>query len=192
MLRASVLSLPLVLASLACIAPPKAEGKPDSTAVCKHVAEVAATQQGVDANKLAAVEPDCMAAMGGLADRHATLSDCLLAAADAKAIAACEKGMPPWVPLLSKASPVPDGAAVCDHVIGLVTTELGDQAQIPPEEMDSMRGKCIEEFDRERAAKGDEAFATQARCILDAKAIADLDKCALPEAPPPDAPPAGF
>lgn len=186
MLRASVLSLPLVLASFACIAPPQAEGKPDATAVCKHVAEVAATQQGVDANKLAAVEPDCMSAMAGLAERHATLSTCLLAATDAKAIAACEKGMPPWVPLLAKASPVPDGAAVCDHVIGMVTAELGDAAQVPPEEMDGMRTKCIEEFDRERVAKGDEAFAIQARCILDAQTLGDLDKCALPEAPPPE------
>ncbi|MFV8754314.1 hypothetical protein ACNOYE_27530 [Nannocystaceae bacterium ST9] len=169
-----------MLASLACVAPPQTEPKVDANAVCKHVAEVAATQQGVDANKLAAVEPDCLAAMAGLAERHATLATCLLAANDPKAISSCEKGMPPWVPLLSKASAIPAGADVCDHVIGLVQTELGDKADIPPEEMDGMRTKCIEEFDKERELKGDEAFAVQAKCILDAQALADFEKCALP------------
>jgi hypothetical protein len=181
MLRASVLSLPLVIAALGCVSPPQTDAhKTDASAVCKHVAEVAATQQGVDANKLSAVEPDCTSAMAGLSERHATLSTCLLAATDAKAIAACEKGMPPWVPLLAKASPIPDGADVCDHVIGLVQTELGEQADIPPEEMEGMRTKCIEEFDKERELKGEEAFAVQATCIMQAQALADFEKCALP------------
>lgn len=180
MLRASVLSLPLVIAALGCVAPPQTEVKSDAGAVCKHVAEVAATQQGIDTNKLAAVEPDCMSAMAGLEQRYETLSTCLLAATDAKAISACEKGAPPWVPLLAKASPIPDGAAVCDHVIGLVQAEIGEQADIPPEEMDGMRTKCVEEFDKERAAKGDEVFAVQAKCILEAQALADFEKCALP------------
>lgn len=180
MLRASVLSLPLVIAALGCVAPPQTQPQTDATAVCKHVAEIAATQQGVDANKLATVEPDCLSAMAGLATRYETLSTCLLGAADAKAIAACEKGIPPWVPLLAKASPIPDGADVCDHVIGLVQTELGEQADIPPEEMEGMRTKCIEEFDKERELKGDEAFAVQATCIMQAQALADFEKCALP------------
>ncbi len=184
MLRASVLSLPLVIVALGwvagCVAPPQTEAKTDASAVCKHVAEVAATQAGVDANKLAAVEPDCMAAMAGLSERYETLSTCLSAAADPKAISACEKATPPWVPLLAKASPIPDGGQVCDHVIGLVQTELGDQADIPPEEMDGMRVKCIEEFDKEREAKGDEVFAVQAKCIMAAQALADFEKCALP------------
>jgi hypothetical protein len=180
MLRASVLSLPLVIAALGCVAPPQTAPQADANAVCKHVAEVAATQQGVDAAKLASVEPDCLSAMAGLAERYTTLSNCLLAATDAKAISACEKGVPPWVPLLAKASPIPQGADVCDHVIGLVQAELGEQADIPPEEMEGMRTKCIEEFDKERALKGDEAFATQAKCIMEAQQLADFEKCALP------------
>jgi hypothetical protein len=180
MLRAPLFSLPIVIAALGCVAPPQTAPQADATAVCKHVAEVAATQQGVDANKLASVEPDCLSAMAGLAERYNTLSTCLLAATDVKAISACEKGMPPWVPLLAKASPVPTGAEVCDHVIGLVQSELGEQADIPPEEMDGMRTKCIEEFDRERELKGDEAFAQQSKCIMEAQQLADFEKCALP------------
>jgi hypothetical protein len=61
---------------------------------------------------------------------------------------------------------------VCDHMIGLVKKELGDEAAkaMPKEE-------CVKEAEREKEMKGLMKWRTQANCVMDATTLEAATKC---------------
>jgi hypothetical protein len=62
--------------------------------------------------------------------------------------------------------------AVCDHTLELMKKELGEEAvkAFP-------RDECIKQIEREKEMQGIMKYRTEANCIMDAKTLADMEKC---------------
>ena len=100
-----------------------AGAKPED--VCKHVREVA-DKDSDDAAVLDQVERECVETLTTLQTRYQTFTTCVDLAADANAIAECEKGLSKPRSLLGAVGPTGKLEQLCDHVIGMLQTELGD------------------------------------------------------------------
>lgn len=62
--------------------------------------------------------------------------------------------------------------AVCDHTIEILKKEVGEEAAkgLPREE-------CIKAAERQKEMQGIVKYREEANCIMDAKTMADLEKC---------------
>jgi hypothetical protein len=61
---------------------------------------------------------------------------------------------------------------VCDHMLGLVKKELGDEAaKAMP------KAECVKEAEREKEMKGLMKWRTQANCVMDATTLEAATKC---------------
>ncbi len=79
-------------------------------------------------------------------------------------------------PMLAACAPAPED--VCEHVIGLMKKELGDQVDAMPEDqIKKMKDECVEEAKKEKEKVGAMEYKKQASCVMDATSLKDLDKC---------------
>lgn len=81
----------------------------------------------------------------------------------------------------------PSGADICEHVMNVMEREMGEAATTPTEEeISKFLAECAKEMvlEREKMAD-DEEFFRQARCVMAAQTMAEMEKC---EDPAPQAP----
>jgi hypothetical protein len=102
---------------------------------------------------------------------------------------ACRREAPPTEPQPSPAAepttwselpPQPTGITateVCDHVLGIMTRELGEALPMSAEDVTKFRGECIKEMNVEQAKLGDEEFQRQAECVIGADSFAAMEAC---------------
>ena len=102
-------------------------------------------------------------------------SACLLAAHDSDELGLCDGRQPRARPEPSEVS-ASDLVAVCDHLVGLMTKELGPSVGVGAEEFDKFRDKCVEDAAEERR-KDPVDFDRVAGCILRAQTIEAMSAC---------------
>lgn len=185
--RASLLFLPMLVASLgACTpAPSKSaadlqaaqQAKPEDT--CKRVRELA-DKDSDDAALLDQVERECIDTLTNLQSRYETFSTCVSAATDANAVYECEKGLDKPRSLLAAVGPTAKIEALCDHVLGMITQQIGDAAEdMGLGELDALRKQCIDDAGRQLELAGPEQFNKEADCLLAAQTIEAMQACGL-------------
>ena len=85
-----------------------------------------------------------------------------------------------------KASPDPSAADICEHIMRVVERELGESATTPSEqEISDYLSGCAKRLVLEQQKLGEEEFLRQARCVMAAQAMTEMEKC---EDPAPQAP----
>lgn len=120
--------------------------------------------------KLAEAEKRASEAEQKASDAAKSLEEALLAAEQAKLADA------------SATTPAPGtsatAAALCDHVIVIMTNELGDAIDVLPQaELDKMKKECVLSAEKEKTMIGEAKFNEQAACVLKAKNLNDLEGC---------------
>lgn len=175
----------------------RAEASPET--LCQHVREIAAKDTD-DAAVLDQVQRECVQSLTTMQSRYQTFSTCVELAGNAQAILQCEEALKQPPSLLAAGSPTAKLEALCDHVITMLKSELGDMAgQMGPEQLAQLRQRCITDAGKQIEAKGIEAFNREADCILKAQNLQELEACGPRQAPAgqpgarpaPGAPPAG-
>ncbi|PRP93384.1 hypothetical protein ENSA5_42830 [Enhygromyxa salina] len=153
------------------------EAKPE--VVCKHVRDIAAKDTD-DAQILDQVQRECVETLGKMRTRYQTFTTCLDLAGNAAAVAQCEEPLAKPRSLIAAASPTAKLELLCDHMLGLVKTELGEMASsMSAEEMQQLRDKCVSEAEAQIEVKGVEKFQRDADCILAAQTLKDVEACGL-------------
>ncbi|KIG16279.1 hypothetical protein DB30_04739 [Enhygromyxa salina] len=176
----------LSLSGVACVASPpqaNANGKANDNAkpevVCKHVRDVAAKTNS-DVEALDVVQRECVETLSQLSTRYQTFTTCVDLAGDATAVLQCEEALAKPRSLLAAASPTAKLEALCDHMLGLVWTELGEMANnMTPDEFKQLRDKCVSEAASQIEAKGAEQFNKEAECIMAGQNLKDIEGCKL-------------
>lgn len=79
-------------------------------------------------------------------------------------------------PMLAACAPAPED--VCGHVVDLMKKELGDQVDAMPEdEIKKIKENCVKEAEKEKEMKGALEYNKQAKCVMAAASLEDLEKC---------------
>jgi hypothetical protein len=177
-------SLLLVLLLGACTPVPSkpaagenaAEAKPED--ICKHVRELA-DKDSDDAAVLDQVERECIETLSSLQTRYQTFTTCVGLAADANALAECEKGMAPLRSLLAAAAPGSKVEQVCDHVLGMLEQELVAAGQVSAGDVEALRKQCIDDAGKLAEQQGAAAFNKEAECILASQTLEQVQACGL-------------
>jgi hypothetical protein len=178
---ASLLSLGLCFGLGACTPVPsktadKAATDGEPADVCSHVRALA-SKDGVDQAALEQIERECVAALEDMRVRYSTFTSCVNLAGDTQAVLECEKQLSRPRSLLAAAS-AGKLEAICDHALGLLRAELGeDAAQMPPDELELLRSRCVDDLAVQLELHGPEQFDRDAACILAARSLQDIEAC---------------
>ena len=76
----------------------------------------------------------------------------------------------------SSAGRLPTAEEVCDKMVELARKESASGSTMA-QQLEKNKGDCITSVDKQRAKKGDEEYAREARCVLDANTFEDVMKC---------------
>ena len=184
------------LMALACIPPPGDQGQAatagtDPAELCKRSRELA-EKAGEPAEVATQIEQDCVARATEVRGAYAKLETCFAGAGDLRQLRACEQPLASYSSMFAALAPSPE--ALCDHLIGMMMTELGDQ--VPANQAPMIRDKCVQETKAKVEELGSE-FAAQARCIMSKTTLAGISECdtrppsergPAPGGPPPSPP----
>lgn len=79
-------------------------------------------------------------------------------------------------PMLAACAPSPDD--LCQHVIDMMKKEMGEMFDaLPEEERNKMKEECVKEAEKEKEMKGAVEYNKQAKCIMKATKLEELEKC---------------
>lgn len=176
--RSGIIAAALLGVLAGCTAKSENAGSVDTAAetakTCKHVVEVAG-KTVTDSVVLEKVAIDCDATLTEVAKRHASLSECMLAASTVEEIAACETPAQSYRSVLSAAGP--NHEAVCKHVMDIMQAEMGDAGAVSDSELEEFTKKCVKDIQKEQEKLGDEKFLEMSKCVMNAQKMEDLMKC---------------
>lgn len=141
--------------------------------VCQHLRELAAKDSD-DAETLDEVQRECVQTLTAMQSDYQTFSACVEQAGSVEAVSACEQALIRPVLLGELSGRV---ERVCDHVITMLTTELGDLSSINSDQVQQLRERCLTDAGKTLEINGEEAFDRQAACILAAQNLKDLEGC---------------
>jgi hypothetical protein len=147
---------------------------PQTENVCEHVVRIAAKSGEGDAK---VIESGCAAALERVRKHYDTLSACLLNTNTMEEIRACEQPMRTWTSVVAYAETGPSPAKVCEHVMGIMKRELGEALPMSDDDVKNFSEECEKEMVSERAEMGEFEFAKQAGCVIEARTLADMEKC---------------
>ncbi|MCA9683600.1 MAG: hypothetical protein KC431_08115 [Myxococcales bacterium] len=83
-------------------------------------------------------------------------------------------------PILAACGPAP--AEVCDHVVDLMKKELGEQVgAMSDDDIKEIKDTCVKDAEKEKEMKGALEYNKEAKCVMAAASLADLDKCGKKE-----------
>lgn len=79
------------------------------------------------------------------------------------------------VPMLAACAPSPE--EVCQHIIDLTKKEVGEEAEAMTEQLDAHKEKCIKDGEHQKEMRGALEYNKEAKCVMAAESIADVEKC---------------
>lgn len=78
-------------------------------------------------------------------------------------------------PMLSACAPSPED--MCEHVFGIMKKELGDAFTMSDEDLKKAKEECVKEAGKEKEKIGAMEYKKQAKCVMEATKLEELDKC---------------
>lgn len=149
---------------------------PESQDVCQHVRLVVSTGQGANAVP-PAIEADCNAALERVREHYETLSTCLLNTNTVDDVLACERPIRTWTGVVAKAAGEVTPETICEHVMDVMTKELGEALSQSEDERQKFRDECRKEMSSEQAKLGAAEFVKKGTCMLETTNFAAMLQC---------------
>lgn len=78
-------------------------------------------------------------------------------------------------PMLTACAPSPED--MCEHVFGIMKKELGDSFPMSDEDVKKGKEECVKEATKEKEKIGAMEYKKQAKCVMAATKLEELDKC---------------
>jgi hypothetical protein len=160
----------------------KANPKPTSSQVCGHLMDIMKREFGDSGTvpsdeDMAKFQDECAKDLEKQqekigAEKFEVQVACVMAATKMEDLAKCDKdeGLP------NKEGPLTTGSDVCDHVLAVMTRELGDVTP-SDDDMTKYREQCIKDLAKEQAKLSSEQFQAQSACILAASTLESMAAC---------------
>lgn len=78
-------------------------------------------------------------------------------------------------PMLTACAPSPED--MCEHVFGIMKKELGESFPMSDEDVKKGKEECVKEATKEKEKIGAMEYKKQAKCVMAATKLEELDKC---------------